>query len=82
MRNTDILGLWHLAKSRARAENRKRQFSEVRVPEIEEKITTLSRVVVRNFFYVLRSARLDPHRQEIAKYEYFGPFWPRTAPGT
>ena len=32
--------------------------------------------------YSLRFARPDPHGREIAKYEYFRPFWPRAALGT
>ena len=49
-------GLWHLEESRARAENGKTRFPGARGPEIEEKkVTTLSGMVVRNFFtlYVL-----------------------------
>ena len=49
-------GLWHLEKSRVRAENGKTQFPGARGPETEEKkVTTLSGMVVRNFFtfYVL-----------------------------
>ena len=37
---------------------------------------------LRNFFYVFRFGRPDPQGQEIAKYWFFRPFWPRTALGT
>ena len=48
--------LWHLEKSRARAENgKKTHFFGARGLEMERKVTTLSGMVVRNFlvFYVL-----------------------------
>ena len=35
---------------------------------------TLSGMVVRNFFYILRFARPDPQGWEIAKYWFFCPF--------
>ena len=44
-------GPGHLKKSQARAENGKPQFTGARGPEMEEKkVTTLSRMVVRNLF--------------------------------
>ena len=43
-------GLWHLEKSRARAENGNTQFAGARGPEIDKKVTTLSGMVLRNFF--------------------------------
>ena len=53
----DLLGFWpvlgrgHAEKFRAQVENRKTQFSGARGPKIEEKKgTTLSGMVVRNFF--------------------------------
>ena len=52
-RKTGILGhfgLWHSEKSRARTENRKTQFPGARGPESEKNVTTLSGIIVRNFF--------------------------------
>ena len=48
-------GRWHSEKSRNRAENGQSQFPGGRGPEIKKKVTTVSGVVVRNFFtfYVL-----------------------------
>ena len=37
---------------------------------------------LRFLFYIFRFGRPDPHRQEIAEYWFFRPFWPRTALGT
>ena len=43
--------LWHLEKSRARAENgKKRNFPVLGVPKSTKNVTTLFRMVVRNFF--------------------------------
>ena len=44
------LGLGHLEKSRARAGNRKTKFPSARRPRMTKKGTTLSGMVVRNFF--------------------------------
>ena len=48
-------GLWHLEKSRARAENgKKHNFPALGLPKSKEKVTTLSGMVVHNFltFYL------------------------------
>ena len=57
--NGDLVGFWqnlgrgHLEKFRAQAENRKTQFAGARDPKAEGiKVTTLSRMVVRNFLTV------------------------------
>ena len=56
--NGDLLRFWkylgpgHLQKFRARAKNRKTQFAGARGPGTEKKVTTLSGMVVRNFFTV------------------------------
>ena len=76
-----VLGRRHLEKFRARAENRKTQFPGARGPETEKKVTTLSGTCPQ-LSYSLRFDRPDPHRQENAKYEDVGSFWPRTAVGT
>ena len=78
--NGDLVGVWpvfglgHLEKFRARAENRKAQFSGARGPKTEKKNTTLSGMVVRNFltFYVLTDR--TPRGGKNAKYKNFGPF--------
>ena len=86
--NTGILGHfglgrpWHLTKSRAPAENGKPQFPGARGPEIEKKSYHAIEDGCPYFFFVLRFAQPDPQGQEIAKYEYDRPFWPRTDLGT
>ena len=52
-------------------------------PKTEKKnVTTLSGMVVRNFFTFDVLADQTPRGGKIAKYEDFRPFWPRTAFGT
>ena len=48
-------GPWHLEKSQARAEIKKHIFPVLGVPKQNKKVTTLSGMVVRNFFtlYIL-----------------------------
>ena len=77
-----VLGRGHLEKIRAWVNNRKSQFSGARGSEIEKIVTTLSGMVVRNFFYILHFGRPDPPGREIAKYRFSRPFWPRAALGT
>ena len=77
-----VLGLGHLDKFRAQAENRKTQFPGTRGPEIEKKSYHAVRDGCPQLFYVLRFGRPDPQGRKIAKYGYFRPFWPRTAFGT
>ena len=47
-----VLGLGHLEKFRAWAENRKTQYPGARGPEPEKKVPTLSGMVVRNFLTI------------------------------
>ena len=85
--NSDLLGFWpvlglgHLEIFQARAKNRKTQFPGARGPETEKE----SYHAVRDGCPLLSSSlsfdRPDSHRREGAKYEDFGPFWPRTALG-
>ena len=76
-------GLWHLEKSRARAENgKKRNFPALGVPKSKKTSYHAIRDGCPQPVYILRFGRPDPHGQEIAKYGYFRPFWPRTALGT
>ena len=71
-----------LEKSRVRAENGKTQLAGARGPKIDNKNYHAIRDGCPQLFYILRFGRPDPHRQEIAKYGGFRPFWPRTALGT
>ena len=74
-------GLWHLKKSRARAETGKTQFPGARGPETEKKLPRYPGWLSATFLH-LRFDRPDPQGREIAKYGGFRPFWPRTALGT
>ena len=77
-----VLGLGHLQRFRARAENRKTQFPGARGPETGQKNYHAIRDGCPQLSYSLRFERSDPHGRENAKYKDFGPFWPRTAVGT
>ena len=73
----------HLEKFRARVKKqKKRNFPVLGVPKRGEKVTTLSGMVVRNFLTVHVLTDRAPNWWENAKYEDFGPFWPRTTVGT
>ena len=59
-----------------------RNFPAPRVSKSRKKSYHAIRDGCPQLFYALRFAQPDPHRQEIAKYGYFRPFWPRAALGT
>ena len=77
-----VLGLGHLEKFRAWAENRKTNFPGAEGPETEKKSYHAIRDGCPQLFYSLRFGRQDPHGREIAKYGHLRPFWPRTVLGT
>ena len=67
-----ILGhfvLWHSEKSRARAENGKTQCPGARGPEIGKNVTTLSGMVVRNFFTTCVLAERSPRGRKIRGFQ-------------
>ena len=68
-----------MEKSRARAENGKTQFPGARGPKIERKVTTLSGMVVRNFFTFCVFADWIPRGGTSQKNGFLGP---RAALGT
>ena len=77
-----ILGLGHLEKFGARAENRKTQFAGARGPKTGGKSYHAVRDGCPQLSFGLRFDGPDPEGRENAKYEDFRPFWPRTAVGT
>ena len=86
--NTGILGHfglgrpWRLEKPRAQAENRKAQFPVLGVPKRGGGDYHAIQDGCLQFSYILCFGRPDPHKEEIAKYGDFRPFWPRTDLGT
>ena len=81
LRNTRILGRWHLEKSRDRAENVKLQFPGARARNAEKRYHAVRGGCPR-LSYILCFGWPDPRGKEIAKYEDFRPFWLRAALGT
>ena len=76
--NTGILGhfgLWHLMKSRARAENgKKRNFPALGIPKSKNNVTTLTRIVVCNFFTLCVSTDRTPRGGKSENIGFLGPF--------
>ena len=68
------LRLWHLEKSRARAENGKTQFPGARGPKIEKNVTTLSGLVVRYFFTFCILTHRTPRGGKSQTTGVLGPF--------
>ena len=77
-RNTGILGhfgLWHFGKSRAWAENGKKcNFPALGVPKARKKVTTLSGMVVRNFFTLCVLTDRTPRGGKSQNTGLLGPF--------
>ena len=76
-----VMGLGHLEKFQARAENRKTQFPGARGPEMKKKFLRIWDGFPQ-LFYNLCFGRPSPQGREIAKYGDLRPFWPRKAFGT
>ena len=69
-----VLGLGHLEKSRAWAENMKKQFSGARGPKMEKKRATLSRMVVRSFLRVYVLTERTPTGRKTRNKRILGHF--------